>query len=246
MIAIVMIGVVTGFLVGAVGIGGVILVPALTYLVGIDIRIAIATALMSFIASGVVGTLQYQRYGSIEWRAARILAAAAAPAAIAGSLMVSTVSPLFLKSLIGVFAAFSGLQAIIGQGASGTDMGAAPSARRLSVIGACTGFFSVLSGTGGPLLLVPVLIWHREALLTAIGLSQVIQLPISIVATLTNLTLGTVDLRLGAILAVTLSGGCWAGAALSHRLDTMALKFGMSYFLMALGVAIFIEAAILR
>lgn len=240
LITIAAIGVVTGFLIGGVGIGGVILVPALTYLVGIDIRIAIATALMSFIATGVIGTVQYQKHGSIEWPAACVLAAAAVPAIILGSLMVSIISPLLLTSLIGAFAAFSGLQAIVCQGFDQAPVPASPSPRRLAMIGAVTGFFSTLSGTGGPLLLVPILIWQRQRPLSAIGLSQVIQLPISIVATLTNLSMSAVDLRLGALLALTLSAGCWAGASLAHSLDTRILRLGASYLLIAFGVALII------
>ena len=243
MITIIATGVLSGFLIGSAGIGGVIIVPALTYLIGIDIQFAIAMALMGFILTGIVGTIQYQRRGSIQWRPASVLAVAAVPAAILGSLFVQNVSPLLLKCLIGGFAAASGLQAVL-SGELGEKVSSETlSSLRLATIGAFTSFFSALSGTGGPLLLVPILMWERQQLLGAIGLSQVIQLPISIVATLTNLVMGTVDVYLGTILAVSLSVGCWFGAFVAHRVEVTILRFCVSCLLILVGLAMIVDVA---
>lgn len=102
MATIIEIGLFAGFLIGSIGVGGVIVVPALAYLVDIDIRRAIAVALMGYVLSGVVGTLRYARKGSIRWRTARILVVAAAPATIAGAFMTHEISPVLLKILVGV------------------------------------------------------------------------------------------------------------------------------------------------
>ena len=58
--------------------------------------------------------------------------------------------------------------------------------RRCLVIGLVAGIGSSLSGTGGPLLLIPILIWFKVPVLIAIGLSQVIQIPISAAASVGN------------------------------------------------------------
>ena len=47
-------GVVLGTAIGATGIGGVLLVPILTLALGIDVRHAIAAALLSFLPSCLV------------------------------------------------------------------------------------------------------------------------------------------------------------------------------------------------
>src|SRR5688500_15246361 len=61
-------GAVAGLLVGCVGIGGVIVVPALVYLAGYSLPTAIAAAMCAFIVSGLVGTYAYAKAGSIRWR----------------------------------------------------------------------------------------------------------------------------------------------------------------------------------
>jgi uncharacterized protein len=226
------IGLLAGFLIGSVGVGGVIVVPALTYLFGIDIQLAIAAALMGFILTGIVGP------------AARVLIAAAVPAAVAGTLMIPRVSPLLLKCLIGVLVSASGLQAILGGPVNDGALTASLPTKRLAIIGAFTSFFSTVSGTGGPLILVPILMWLEQPVLAAIGLSQVIQLPISIVATSTNLIIGAIDVWLGGILAVALAVGCWFGSSAAHHLPAKALRLGVSCLLVVIGSAIVVDVAV--
>jgi uncharacterized membrane protein YfcA len=241
--AIAVIGVVAGVLIGSVGIGGVIIVPALTYLFDVDIQLAIAAALMGFILTGIVGTFQYEKQGSIEWKSARVLVIAAIPTALLGSLAIQLVSPLILKCLIGGLAAMSGFQAIFGRGAEKNDTAPAVSPPRLAAFGAFTSFFSTASGTGGPLILVPILLWQKQPILEAIGLGQVIQLPISLVATVSNMAMGTIDLYLGGVLAIALSAGCWFGATIAHRLPGRILKMGVSCMLVIVGGAIVADVA---
>src|SRR5262249_10347729 len=64
MIGFVALALVSGLLIGCVGIGGVLLVPVLT-LAGVDVHAAIAASMFSFIFSGLIGVWLYQRKGSI-------------------------------------------------------------------------------------------------------------------------------------------------------------------------------------
>jgi uncharacterized protein len=57
-----------GALIGTVGVGGILLIPALAALGGLGIREAMATALFTFTFTGIAGTLLFQRKGSIDWR----------------------------------------------------------------------------------------------------------------------------------------------------------------------------------
>ncbi len=91
-------------------------------------------------------------------------------------------------------------------------------------VGAGTGFLSSLSGTGGPLVLVPVLIALKLPTLMAIGLSQAIQSPVAIAATIGNFLYGELDLKLAGILAASLTVGSWYGAKLAHSLPREKLR----------------------
>src|SRR5262249_58845295 len=86
----------------------------------------------------------------------------------------------------------------------------------LFFVGAARGFLFSLTGTGGPLLLVPILLSMRLGVLASVGLSQIFQLPVAIAATAGNVVYGKLDLVLGIVLAASLSGGPWVGAQHAH------------------------------
>ena len=60
--------VVVGMFVGAVGIGGVLLIPALMIFAGLTVHQAAATALFTFLFTGIMGTWLFTRRGTIDWR----------------------------------------------------------------------------------------------------------------------------------------------------------------------------------
>lgn len=76
MVAAVAMGV--GILIGACGIGGVLLVSFLTVSGILGIHEAAATSLFSFVFTGLLGTWLFQRKGSIAWRLALPVCAGAA------------------------------------------------------------------------------------------------------------------------------------------------------------------------
>ena len=53
---IALLGALSGLMIGCIDIGGVILVPALVFLAGIAIQIAIPAAMFAYILSGLVAT----------------------------------------------------------------------------------------------------------------------------------------------------------------------------------------------
>lgn len=231
-----------GLLIGAVGIGGVILVPALIYFVGTPIHVAIAGAMMSFIMTGLVGTLVYAKAGSIRWDKMGWLGAGAMPGAVAGTAAASMASANMLEIVIGLLTASSGLHTLLTNNAGkGLRADTSMSNPVLALIGAVTGFASSLSGTGGPLVLVPILMWLDVPVLIAVGLSQVIQLPIAVLATVGNAYYGSLDLMLGGLLASGVVLGAWAGANIAHAVPRAALRRGVSVILVAVGVLIFIK-----
>jgi uncharacterized protein len=109
--------------------------------------------------------------------------------------------------------------------------------------GAASGFLSALTGTGGPLVLVPALLSMRLGVLASVGLSQIFQLPVAIAATVGNLVYGKLDLLLGVILATSLSGGAWCGAKLAHAVPRATLRGIVSGALVLIGLAILATVA---
>ncbi|MBI3935358.1 MAG: sulfite exporter TauE/SafE family protein, partial [Betaproteobacteria bacterium] len=85
-----------GLLIGGVGIGGVLLIPALSAFAGLTIHQAMATALFTFLFTGVAGTVMFQRRGSIEWRITVPLCAGAVVFAFLGAWLNSLATPAVL------------------------------------------------------------------------------------------------------------------------------------------------------
>src|SRR5690606_29509882 len=86
-IAYAALGGVAGLGVGCVGIGGVVIAPALIYVAGLSPQTAIAAALGAFVVSGIVGVYAYSRAGSIRWRHAAVTWIGAVPGALAGAAL---------------------------------------------------------------------------------------------------------------------------------------------------------------
>jgi uncharacterized membrane protein YfcA len=233
-----------GLLIGCVGIGGVILVPGLVYLAGYSFRTAIAAAMVAFIASGIVGLYAYARAGSIPIRAAAWVSLGALPCAYLGALGVAAASPVLLELAIALLAAGSGALALLKPRARRASRDVKTLARPLlAVVGGVTGFLSALTGTGGPLILVPILLSVELPPLVALGLAQAIQLPVAVAATLGNLVTGALDVPLGLVLAAGIALGTWTGAKAAHALPTDALRSAVAGVLVVVGASMLVRSA---
>lgn len=232
-------GLAAGLLIGCIGIGGVILVPMLAYVGGHSIPTAISMAMLGYVLSGAIGTWIFSANRSIRWDMVTWIWLGAIPAAFAGALAANTVPPVVLELCIGVLTIVSGLHSLLSDNGVGEGSGKALSAPALVAAGGVTGVASSLTGTGGPLLLVPILVWLELPALTAIGLSQTIQVPIALFATAGNVYAGNVHLLLSLVLGVALAAGTWVGAKLAHAMPRATLKKIVSVVLVAVGVVIF-------
>lgn len=170
MLWIVLLGTISGLMIGCIGIGGVILVPALVFLAGIPIKVAIPAALLAYILSGLVATIVFASHKSIRWGMAISLCIGATPAAFAGAWAVSAFNQPLLEVCLGLLTFLSGLNSLRTQKVTGVDTKV--SNGTLLAVGGVTGFLSSLTGTGGPLVLVPIMISMSVPVLTAVGLSR--------------------------------------------------------------------------
>lgn len=217
------VGLALGTAIGCTGIGGILLVPVLTYVIGLDIQQSIAAALVSYLPSGVLVVVLYARRGSIQWDAAWPLCLAALPAAFVGARLTSYTPASALETLIAALMLGGGIYTLLPRG------GAPATCRTIGVLhlaglGAVTGLLSALTGAGGAFVLVPLLIVLGQPALFAIGLGQVVQLPIAAVASAANLAGGQIDLELGLVLAAGLAAGVALGTPLAHALPQAALR----------------------
>ena len=224
-----------GALIGAIGVGGVLLPPALVYLGGLDVHTAAGTSSFCFLFTGVVGTLAYARTRTVPWPLVGRLTLGIAPAAVLGALVNGVVSATVVWLLLGAITLGAGVHRL-GTRAGGqrADLGWTAAL----TVGAVVGFGSAMTGTGGPVVLVPVLLVLNMAPLRAIAASQVIQLPLVVFAVLGYAATGSVDFGLGTRLGVLAAVGVVGGAFVVSRLRQHLLNRVAAVLLVGIGLAL--------
>lgn len=101
----VLVGVVVGAWAGAMGLGGGLLaVPALVLLFGVELHVAAGTSLLMFVPNSVVGSVVHARQGTASSRWGRLLGLTAAPGVVAGAVLGLALDSEVLGLVFGVFA----------------------------------------------------------------------------------------------------------------------------------------------
>lgn len=233
---------VVGCLIGAVGIGGVLLPPTLILLDGVNAHVAIATSIWCFFFAAIAGTVMYVRRGSVDRRAVMLLMTTSIPAAIGGALASGAVPGLYLTAGLAALILGSGCYALFPSRFRGDGAAQSPAAGLVSA-GAVVGFGSGLLGSSGPVFVVPILVLMGVRTILAIGVSQVIQLPIVIFATATFAAQGMVKLVWGIVLGVPLIVGVVVGARVAHALQADVLRRVVAVALLGTGVFLAVRLA---
>lgn len=224
-----------GFLIGAVGVGGILLIPALVALAGLTPHQASATALFTFLFTGLLGTVLFQRRGSIDWRQAATVCAGAMIFSYLGAMASSVVEDTSLMRVIAALIIFAGAYVFI---PAKKELPVAKNATRfplLIAIGATAGFGSGFSGAGGPLFSVPLMMVSGFSPLLTIGTSQVLQIVSAMSGSIANLRYGDIQWSLVTWITIGELVGVVAGARLAHAMDSRTLKRGAGLICLTVG-----------
>lgn len=228
-------GLAVGLIIGLTSFGGPLLIPSMALFAGVPVHHALSAAMASYVASGCAAAWVFSRKAAIDWQASKWLAFGAMPGALLGALSVSLVSASVLEILIGAVSLVAGARILLRAGGDGGHL-QAPSYGLLLGVGTAVGFGSALTGTGGPLLLAPILSALGLPILTVIGLSQAIQIPIAFLATAGNALAGNVDVHVSVVLACGMLLGAIAGARIAQRIRTRVLSRVVAALMVAFGL----------
>jgi uncharacterized membrane protein YfcA len=233
-----LLGIAVGLSVGALGIGGVLMVPVLSLVFGHSIEVSIATASTSFLLPACVAVAEYHRRGAIPWDVARPLCLAIVPGVLVGvglGLVLPTTALVLATSVLLLAA---GVQALAPGASAGT--GSVPRGPAALVMSASVGAASSLTGTGGPVLLSPILLRLRVPVRTVVGVSQAITLPVAAMASIAYAPTGRVDFELAAVLGLCQALAIPLGASVAQRVpiaplhSAVAISIIVSALLLAL------------
>ena len=239
-----LVAVLVGGLIGTVGVGGILLIPALSALGGLTTHAAMATALFSFIFTGILGTWLYYKHGSINW-------GITIPVCVGGLLggypgaLANAIAPAWILNLIlGCIIIFAGIYALFPAKGGTIEYRPGDTRQRLQLIliGATVGFGSGLTGVGGPVLSVPFMVILGFAPLTSIATSQVIQITAATSGSISNFANGFVDIHMALLVTAAELIGVVAGARLAHTVSSGFLIQMVSVVCISVGGFIFIRA----
>ena len=230
-----------GTLIGAAGIGGILLIPALAAFAGLSIHAAMATALFTFAFTGLTGTIMFQRRGSIDWAVTQPVLIGAVFFAFIGAWVNSLTGPGALAMILAAVIIFAGVYTLARW--HGIPQPAFAGRRRaqnilLLALGAIAGFGSGLTGVGGPALSVPLMVLCGFPALTSIGTSQVIQIVAAVSGTLGNLKYGTIDFHVAATVTLLEMLGVLLGARIVHAVNADLLRKFVAVLCIAVGFAL--------
>lgn len=238
-------GLILGALGGLFGIGGgLIAIPVIGVLFGLDQQVAQGTALVMVVPNVLLAIWRYHQRNRIEFRHALALGVTSFCFAIAGAAVAVSLDPgrmrigfiCFLLAL----AAYTLLRVLMKPQPGGTTL------RYpwpwLSALGAGAGALGGLFGVGGAVIATPILTSvFGASQVVAQGLSLSLAAPSTAVTLFTYASHGQVDWALGLPLAV---GGLLSislGVKLAHALPERVLRALFSLFLVFSAILLWME-----
>ena len=105
----------------------------------------------------------------------------------------------------------------------------------LVALGVLVGIGSALTGTGGPVLLLPLLLLCRQRIDFAVVAAQAVQLPVALTSSAVHAAAHRLDWSLAAACGVLMLLGSLAGQRLARGLDRQRLQRLVSGLLLAVG-----------
>lgn len=107
------VGLLVGVLSGLFGIGGgVVLVPAMALLLGVDQHVAQGVSLVVIVPTAIVGAVTHYRHGNVEPRLALFLGLTAVVGAIAGAWASSALDAYLLRKAFGLLVLYTAYRMI--------------------------------------------------------------------------------------------------------------------------------------
>ena len=226
---------IVGGLIGISGIGGFFLPIAYTALAGVAVRDALLLSFSAFIVSGLVGTIRYSRMGYIRGKDTLWICIGCFTGAMLGVFINYLLPVVLIKMLLYTVMLLAGLSLLrnAGDGRDKSELLNCPVF--LALMGFLVGTLCSMSGAGGALILVPVLVALGEPARHAVGIgilgSLIISIPSSAGYFLQTRLDGIVLILAGMLLMHGL--GVYVGSRFVNRINQEVLKKGIAYFSIA-------------
>ena len=219
---IALVGVAAGFLSGLFGVGGgILVVPGLVLLLGMDQRLAHGTSLAAIVPIALSGVVGYATEDAVDWTVAVCLVVGSSLGAVVGTHLLHRLSVKTLKLAFALLLAATAVRMLVGD-ADSAGRGEIDVAMvvGLGLLGFAAGTLAGLFGVGGGIAMVPGMVLGFDLpAAVAKGTSLAVIIPTAIVGTRRNLANDNAALRPAVIvgLAGVVSG--FVASKISVELD---------------------------
>jgi uncharacterized protein len=217
-----LVGAIGGFLSGLFGVGGgIIMVPLLVWLIGLDQRRASATSLIAIVPAAIAGTIQYAVAGHLDIVVGLLVALGGIGGSLIGTRLLKRLSLGWLRWLFIGLLLVAAVRLLFEVPSRGSEIALTPGVvAGLVVLGLFMGVASGLFGIGGGLIAVPVLIGVFGAGdLLAKGTSLLAMVPTALTGSIANTRSGLVRPRDGIVAGLAATVASFGGVAVAVLLS---------------------------
>jgi len=249
---ILILGILAGVLSGLFGIGGgIIMVPALIAVFGLDMLNANATSLAAMLLPvGIFGVITYYKAGYINvrnalWISVGLLMGSFFGAELAVSVDVKVLSKLYAAFLLYIAVGYLNIPALFRKNKNPINDSVVEDEKVkysfwiFIAVGIIAGVIAGLFGKGGGLVIVPVLIkfFKYDAKSAAATSLAALQLPVGLPSVIVYAQAGYLNWLWAGLMALGIVVGVFFGTKLALKLPAAMFKKVYAFFL--LGVAIY-------
>jgi uncharacterized membrane protein YfcA len=248
-ILLIVISLIGGIGITAIGPGGVLVTIALFALTDLSPAEVAGTAIVTHIGTGIVGTLAYARSGQLREAGTRRLALVLSAVAVIGTplgVWINTrvssrqfgIMLALLIMVVGVSIVVRDRQAMrLADGGHGGPTGVLPQAG----IGGAVAVASGLFGIGGPMISVPIMVIAGYPMLAALAAAQVQSIVVAGSGALTYASQDAISWPLVFLTGVPELFGVWLGWKVAHSVPTRPLKYALAATLILLGPVLIVN-----
>lgn len=162
-----------GLCIGWCGVAGFLLPILFVNACGLSVTESLLASFLCFAVSGAIGALNYSRRGEVPLRPALCLSAGSLAGGLVGAALGGLLAPATVKTVLHVVVLLSGIAIAVRElrpqrEAAGEKM---PCSLVLLVLGFTTAIICALSGAGGPVLVMPLLVALGVPAKMAVGIA---------------------------------------------------------------------------
>lgn len=205
-----------GILIGISGVAGFLLPLSYTGFLELDVKTALSYSFLAFIVSGAISSYNFHKKGRLNLDIGKKISIGCVFGSIVAVLISNWIPVIYIKYLMYIVILYSGINILRNKTVSKDDSSEEHSSVKLIVVGFFVSVICSLSGAGGPVILVPLLIGFGLNVLEAIGTSLFISIFIGIASFFGYLDLSNIKHSIPTLLLIVISHG--VGVLIGNRL----------------------------